>query len=76
MIKIEWNTFENDCMLTVFYSIQCLQTKEKLEDTTEQFISIQNDLLSGEEQIGCDTNGEDCSRILFLSQGGFDFQIY
>ena len=53
-----------------------MQTKEKLEDTTEQFISIQNDLLSGEEQIGCDTNGEDCSRILFLSQGGFDFEIY
>ena len=52
-----------------------MQTKEKLEDTTEQFISIQNDLLSGEEQIGCDTNGEDCSKILFLSQGGFDFQI-
>jgi len=48
----------------------CLRTREKLEDTTEQFISIQNTLLSGEEQIGCDTNGEDCSRILFLSQGG------
>ena len=50
--------------------MQCLRTREKLEDTTEHFISIQNTLLSGEEQIGCDTNGEDCSKILFLSQGG------
>lgn len=47
----------------------CLKTREKLLDTTERFIAIQDSLLKIGD-IGCETPGEDCSRIMFLSQGG------
>jgi hypothetical protein len=46
-----------------------LSTQQKLHATTERFIEIQDTLL-GLDSIGCQTEKEDCSKIIFLSQGG------
>ena len=72
-INYKLNRFKIDCSFYIYISkhfqIQCLKTREKLLDTTERFIAIQDSLLKIGD-IGCETPGEDCSRIMFLSQGG------
>ena len=46
-----------------------MSTRQKLYETTQRFIAIQDTLL-GLDSIGCENKKEDCSKILFLSQGG------
>ena len=55
----------------LFHS-KCLNTRQKLHETQDKFTSIQDTLLNV-AGIECETKDEDCSRILFLSQGGYNF---